>query len=178
MTIEKEYFEWLCNIVCDSFSKQASYEKLLAYLHSVAYKHSLPMDENRAEDGISMRYRFARTKVPASNVWDIMCELDGECSMLEMMVALAVRCEEWMDDTSYGDRTGQWFWQMIVSLGIGGMTNARFDWDVVEPAIHRFLNQDYNSDGRGGLFTIRDCPHDLRGVQIWYQMCWYLDSIT
>lgn len=178
MTIEREYFEWLCNIVCDSFSKQASYGNLLAYLHSVSYEYSLPMDENRAEDGIGMRYRFARTKVPISNVWDIMYELERECSMLEMMVALAVRCEEWMDDTSYGDRTGQWFWQMVISLGLGGMTNACFDMDVVEPAITRFLDRAYEPNGKGGLFTINNCPRDLRKVQIWYQMCWYLDSIT
>lgn len=180
MTIEREYFDWLCKLVCgDGFSKQASYEKLLSYLHNVPFRYSIPMDENRAKDGEGLRYRFARSKVPISRVWDILDELRGECSVLEMMVALAVRCEEnIMDDTSYGDRTGQWFWQMVVSLGLGGMTNDRFDWDIVEPVIIRFLERDYEPNGRGGLFTINHCRRDLRDVQIWYQMCWYLDSIT
>lgn len=179
MTIEREYFDWLCKLVCgDGFSKQASYEKLLTYLHKVPFRYSLSMDENRASDGTGMRYRFARTKVPVSRVWDILDYLQGDCSVLEMMVALAVRCEEnIMDDASYGDRTGQWFWQMIVNLGLGGMTNERFDWDIVEPAINRFLDREYEPDGTGGLFTIRHCRRDLRDVQIWYQMCWYLDSI-
>lgn len=178
MTIEREYFEWLCNIVCDSFSEQASYEKLLTYLYNFTYEYSLPMDENRAEDGRGMRYRFARTKVPVANVWDIMHELDFECTMLEMMVALSVRCEEWMDDTSYGDRTGQWFWQMVVSLGLGGMTDDRFDYELADDIMYRFRNRKYAPNGKGGLFTINNCHDDLRRVQIWYQMCWYLDSIT
>ena len=179
MTIEREYFDWLCNIVCgDRYSGQASYEYLLSYLHEVPFRYSLAMDENRAEDGIGMRYRFARTKLPTSQVWDILTQLEGECSVLEMMVALSVRCEEWMDDTNYGDRTGQWFWEMVVNLGLGAMTNNRYDEELVESAVARFLNRNYERNGKGGLFTIRDCNRDLRKVQIWYQMCWYLDSIT
>ena len=39
-----------------------------------------------------------------------------------MMIALAIRCEEHiMDDPDAGDRTGQWFWSMLVSLGLGSM---------------------------------------------------------
>ena len=179
MTIDREYFDWLCDLVCGNrYSGQASYEHLLSYLHSVPFRYSLAMDENRAEDGIGMRYRFARAKAPSSQVWVVLDELEGECSVLEMMVALSVRCEEWMDDTNYGDRTGQWFWEMVVNLGLGAMTNDRYDEGLVESAVSRFLNRRYERNGKGGLFTIRDCNRDLRKVQIWYQMCWYLDSIT
>lgn len=42
------------------------------------------------------------------------------CSVLEMIIALAIRLEEHiMDDPDIGNRTGQWFWDMIVSLGLG-----------------------------------------------------------
>lgn len=179
MTIEREYFDWLCSLVCSGYSTQASYEKLLTYLHDVPFRYSLPMDENRAKDGVGMRYRFARTKGPVSHAWEILDALEGNCSVLEMMVALAVRCEESiMDDPNIGNRTGQWFWEMIVNLGLGAMTNSHFDWDIVEPAITRFLDRDYEPNGKGGLFTVNHCHCDLRDVQIWYQMCWYLDSIT
>lgn len=179
MTVEREYFDWLCDIVCGNrYSGQASYEYLLSHLHRIPFRYSLAMDENRAEDGIGMRYRFARTKVHISQVWDIMHQLEGPCSVLEMLVALSVRCEEWMDDTNYGDRTGQWFWEMVVNLGLGAMTNNRYDEELVESAVVRFLDRDYERNGRGGLFTIKGCNRDLRKVQIWYQMCWYLDSIT
>lgn len=105
--------------------------------------------------------------------------LDGPCSILEMMIALAIRCEETiMDDTSRGDRTSQWFWEMIVSLGLGSMSDDRFAPDIVDDILDRFLNREYEPNGKGGLFTIKNCEYDLRDVEIWYQLCWYLDSIT
>jgi hypothetical protein len=95
-----------------------------------------------------------------------------------MMVALAISCEDFMDDPQKGDRTGQWFWGMIVSLGLGSMTDDRFDGKYVEQTIYRFLSHDYEPNGQGSLFTIYSCKQDLRYVEIWRQMCWYLDSIT
>ena len=83
-----------------------------------------------------------------------------------------------MDDTRYGDRTTQWFWNMIVNLGLGGMVDALVDIEEVDKIIERFLNREYEPNGRGGLFTIDNCEEDLREVEIWYQLCWYLDSIV
>jgi hypothetical protein len=96
-----------------------------------------------------------------------------------MMVALSIRIEEEiMDDQSVGDRTGQWFWGMIVNLGLGYMDNDRFNEPVARERIDIFLNREYEPDGRGGLFTIKGCPYDLRDVEIWYQINWYLDTIV
>jgi hypothetical protein len=96
-----------------------------------------------------------------------------------MMVALAVRCEEdMMYDPDYGDRTAQWFWGMVRSLGLGGMMDSVYDPDRVEAVIQRFLNRDYEPNGKGGLFTLRHAPFDARKVDIWYQLCWYLDELA
>ena len=95
-----------------------------------------------------------------------------------MMIALAIRCEEnIMDDPHMGDRTGQWFWGMITNLGLGGMTDESFDIDSASRKIRRFLDRKYEPDGTGGLFTIPRCSVDLRTVEIWYQLCWFLDTI-
>lgn len=83
-----------------------------------------------------------------------------------------------MDDPGIGDRTGQWFWGMITNLGLGGLNDDRYDPDYVDDVLDRFLDRDYDPDGRGGLFTIRHCDADLRDVQIWTQMLWYLDTIV
>jgi hypothetical protein len=105
--------------------------------------------------------------------------LSGPCSVLEMLIALAIRCEETiMDDASMGNRTGQWFWGMINNLGLGGMTDDIVDVGVVDSVIERFLARDYEPNGEGGLFTIRRCSEDLRTVEIWVQLLWYLDTIT
>lgn len=83
-----------------------------------------------------------------------------------------------MDDPNIGNRTGQWFWEMIVNLGLGAMTDSRFNKKFVDETINKFLNRDYDPDGKGGLFTIRDCDRDVRDLDIQHQLCRYLNSIT
>ena len=162
---KNDYFEWLCDVVCGNlYSKRVSFRELLRYLFDTEFVYSNPRDENRAEDGRSLRHRYG-------------VDSDSPCSVLEMMVALSIKCEDIMDDPSIGNRTGQWFWGMIVNLGLGSMTDELFDEEFVEDTITRFLNREYDYDGRGGLFTIENCEDDLRDVEIWIQLCWYLDSI-
>ena len=171
--VKNEYFEWLYDYVCKGrVNRNVSYVELFTYLYTTEFTFSIRNDVNRAKDGIDLRYRFAMMK----NDDRIMLILDGPCSVLEMMVGLAIRCEETiMDNTGYGDRTGQWFWNMIKNLGIGFMTDDIFDVDIVDDIIYRFLNRDYDPDGKGGLFYIEGCEEDLRDMEIWTQLCWYLD---
>jgi hypothetical protein len=82
-----------------------------------------------------------------------------------------------MDDPDYGNRTGQWFWTMINNLNLSSMSDERFDGEYVDEVISIFLNREYQEDGEGGLFTIEDCEYDMRTVEIWYQLCWYLNTI-
>lgn len=179
-SINDEYFEWLYCLVCDRrFNREISYKRLFTQLHNTRFIFLIRRDQNRAEDGIDLRRRFALIQGYEDSYERIIDCLDGPCSVLEMMVALAIRCEETiMDDPLYGDRTGQWFWGMINNLGLGSMIDARFEEEYVRDVIKRFLNRDYEPDGTGGLFTIKRCEYDLRTVEIWCQLCWYLDTIT
>lgn len=175
---EDDYFEWMYDMVCDGrYARENSYRKLLNYLHNTEFVWLIPRDVNRAEDGIELRYRFAYYN--GMDDEQVREELQGPCSLLEMILALAIRCEnDIMDDTAVGDRTGQWFWKMITNLGLGGMTDRRFDSIYVADTVDRFLNREYDADGHGGLFVVRNCPYDLRDEEIWTQMTWFLDSIT
>lgn len=174
--VKKEYFEWLCDLACkNKYSNHISYKKLLTYLHSKAFRYSIPRDENRAEDGLDLRHRFV---YELGYDYEVEYYIDGPCSVLEMMTALALKCEEIMDDPRVGDRTRQWLWGMIVNLGLGSMNDDRFDKTYVDEVIECFLDRDYDPDGTGGLFTIRNCECDLRDMEIWHQLCWYLDSIA
>jgi hypothetical protein len=173
MHIEDEYFEWMYGLICN----EDSYRRILEYLHGVEFISHMRGDGDRAYDGRSLRRRFALSHDDYDYDY-VMEQLHGPCSVLEMMIALAFRCEEnIMHDTRYGDRTAQWFWRMMVSLGLGSMTNSRYDDRYVEEVITTFLNHKYEPNGRGGLFTIRDCNHDLRKFTIWKQAMWYLDTM-
>lgn len=174
--ISDEYFEWLFNLVCEQRYFKPIYRKLLMRLHETEFTYSILRDRNRAEDGENLRYRFALAK--GYDVPTTLTDLGGPCSVLEMMAALAIRCEEQIaDDPQYGNRTGQWFWKMIVNLGLGPMTNDMYDRSQVDAILMTFLERRYKPDGEGGLFWIRDCDVDLRKVEIWHQLCWYLDTI-
>lgn len=61
--LNNEYFEWMCQLVYDErYIRRLSYQKLLNHLHNIDFQYSLPMDGNRAEDGIDLRYRFGYEK--------------------------------------------------------------------------------------------------------------------
>lgn len=178
--IRDDYFNWLYELVCGQrYSRSISYRKVLRYLHEIEFIYLISKDRNRAEDGVDLRYRFAWINGYDDSIDLVLDSLDGPCSVLEMMIALAIRCEESiMDDPNVGDRTSQWFWEMMVNLGIGSMTDARFDKRLVDIAIETLLYRRYEPDGRGGLFTVRGRDKDLRDVEIWEQLNWYLDNIT
>lgn len=179
MRVRDEYFEWMYDLVCNGrYSGAITYRKLLILLHDTRFRYSISKDRNRAEDGVDLRRRFALTCKPKYLYDSTIAALEGPCSVLEMMVALAIRCEETiMDDPSIGDRTEQWFWDMIRSLGLGSDIDSRFNERHATDVIDAFLERNYEPDGRGGLFTIRGCDTDLRTIEIWQQLCWYLNTV-
>ena len=176
--IINEYFNWLSDTVCENrYHANVSYKKLLTQLHSTEFTYLIPRDKNRAEDGISLRYHFAKSAIVDEPVDYILECLAGPCSVLEMMIALANRCEEdYMDDPAYGNRTAQWFWGMVTSLGLGNMIDAWYDKRYVADVLDKFLRRKYAPDGSGGLFRIRDYKGDMRKMEIWHQMCYFLDT--
>lgn len=171
-----EYFEWMYQLVCGNV-KRVSYRKLLCHLYDTPFDYSIAMDGNRAEDGVDLRYRFGyEHNIEGSAI--ASCLDDKECSVLEMMVALSIRCEEHiMDNPDIGDRTGKWFLNMIENLGLKKMSDKYFNERYVTQVLDRFLNRDYERNGEGGLFTVHHNRIDMRSVEIWYQAMWYLDEI-
>lgn len=172
--IKEEYFTWLYDRVCKEVSHDTiTFVKLFECLHSTTFNWLIPNDVNRAKDGETLRYRYAM-ECDDISIRDILA---GPCSVLEMMVALAIRIEEsMMDDPRYGDRTGQWFWTMLANIGISHMADGVFDEEYVRERIIMFLDRCYEPNGKGGLFYIKNCDEDLRYHEIWTQLCWYVSD--
>lgn len=178
--IENEYFEWLYSIACDGLIEDDRYTwyKLFKLLHDTEFIYSDPFDENRAVDGRYERWSFIlameREKGYPREWWTDI--LPGKpCSVLEMMIRLAKDIENRiMSSTDYGDRTAQWFWEMIRNLGLGGMYDSAFDEEKAKRILDIFMKKEYEPDGRGGLFWIRSDYDrwngaDARDYEIWDQ---------
>lgn len=170
--IENEYIDWMARLV--DIDSHGSYRKIFSLLYNRDFQSVIPLDQNRVEDGIDLRYRFGYdTGWPQ---YIIANELDTTpCSTLEVMVALANRCEESiMTNPELGDRTGEWFWEMLSSLGLSRMDDSHFDEKKADDILQKLFTNTYAYDGKGGLFTVNNPPHDMRSVEIWSQMCFYL----
>lgn len=170
----EEYNQWLYDLAIPNKYDQERYSKLLSKLNNTAFNYLHPMDVNRYDDGINLRYRFGY-ECGYDNIY-ICNEVDcRECSILEMMIALALRCEEnIMYDIRYGSRTSKWFFDMVSSLQLYYMDNVNFNDQYVEDRIVKFLTRSYAPDGTGGLFTIHTPIEDMREIEIWQQAMLYL----
>lgn len=176
-SINELYFLWLKNIACGIKNvKIKTYDSLLRYLHRIKFEYSIPMDGNRAEDGIDLRYRFGCDNGYGGELIANCIDID-DCSMLEMLVALSLRCEEHiMSNPDIGNRTSKWFWIMIGNLGLSNMTNDIFDKDYVDDVIEKFFEHKYKRTGEGGLFKLKHYIQDMRDIDIWKQAMWYLSE--
>ena len=68
--LRKEYFEWLCEFVYDEkrMSRGLSYNNMFSFLFDTPFHWTMTMDENRAADGIDLRYRFGRERGVADRI--------------------------------------------------------------------------------------------------------------
>lgn len=174
--LEELYFDWMYSLVSRGEYRTLDYRMLLQKLFDIPFSYILPMDDNRGMDGINLRYEFGEVHEIPDSAIATMIDV-RECSVLEMMVALARRCETNITfNPEYGDRTPKWFWGMVDSLGLLEMTDEYFDENYVEEVIDKFLRRKYEPDGRGGLFTVPNSSKDLRKVEIWYQLHSYLHN--
>lgn len=172
----ESYFDWLISFVDDG-QNILTHKKLLSELFDTEFYWTVPLDKNRANDGLGLRSQYVDSLPKRIREREIN-ELDGACSILEMMVALSSRMEHSiMFNTAYGDRTAIWFWMMIENLQLLSFVDNRYDHVEVGGRLVKFLQRSYSSDGRGGLFWIPDTKHDMRKPEIWYQMNWWVDYL-
>lgn len=179
--IPKCYRLWLYNLVTNdnwNHIPEGDYYQLIQYLDETDYYWSVPLDEDRATNGIALRRRWAKeTGIPEEDVNFVF--QDRRCSVLEMLVAICLDAEERiMWDFDIGNQSSRWFWMIMGNLGIACMNDILFDYDYVEQSINKMLNRDYEYDGtNGGPFIVPNPRRDLRQVNYWMQFMWYLASL-
>ena len=165
-----DYFEWLNSIIKDD-----EHTKLNHMLFETPFTYSIERDKNRYDEGLYLRTIYLGKKKNAS----VTNHLNGRCSVFEMMIALAIHESQIMADGTDEDSPGFWYHNMLDSMELTNITDVIFDdfESEVECSIKTLLNRTYSYDGTGGLFRIPNVHTDMRKVEIWYQMNWYLNYI-
>lgn len=140
----------------------SDYHKLFRALAKKEFKSMMPLDDNVIE--------YARDLVESLNH-----KRPDNVSVLSGLVALAIKIEnELMYDESAGDRTAEWFWEMIRNLGLEDLDDNKWDdkYDIttVNKAVDKFINRQYKKDGSdGGLFHIHSRHIDMTKEPLWMQ---------
>ena len=176
MIREEDYYEWLLRKITDPDFDPSSYSTLMKTLYNTEFTWVIDEDENRAIDGMNLRTEFAEEfDCPPM---EVRIAINRQCTVLEMMIALACRLEnQLMEDLFVGPRFGRWFKAMLASLGLRYETDGYFDENYVDYIIQSFLKREYEEDGDGSLFRIRDHNVDMRRLEIWMQMNIYLREL-
>lgn len=141
----------------------------------------VPMDENRAEDGVYLRAIFQQE---SGHDYGYTYESDSwPCSVLEMLIALARTMEDSiLYDADKGDRTAEWFWLMLKNLKLDTyeddllISDRDSDFENIFEILHVFMNRLYGKNGLGGVFPMRRTDKDQREVELWYQANEYAEK--
>lgn len=163
------YFEYLCDII-----KGEYYHELLWALDQMPFESPIDMDENCIKYAIELRNRYMRRGYSGVRT------LNQEPSVFEVMVGLSCKCEEEvMADPAKGDRTPDWFHEMLYNLGLSHYSDRVFgtsEKSAVEIAIDNWLSRNISKNGKGSAFPLeaRDRKKDCRKVGLWTSMMWYM----
>lgn len=146
------------------------YRKLFDKLHNTEFVWVLERDACRAKDGRYLRSIFLARYEPDDSM-DY-----NACSVLEMLVALALRT----DDEYIGDpgNPEPWhiFYRMLDNLELRRYDDNHYREQSVDNILHRFMYREYGPNGIGGLFPVGNSYYDQRSVEIWSQMLAYINE--
>lgn len=169
-TLDDAYLAWLYLQVGARSVRESdpsrTHWRLLRQMHETDFVWLVPNDDNRAADGLELRYEFMDEKaILPDRAW-----LERPCSFLEMLIGLARRLAF--------EGEGQphvWFWHLIDNLDLTRCNDDR-RWSPrrVDEIINSVIWRTYAPSGRGGLFPLRYSHEDQRDVELWYQMNAYL----
>lgn len=172
ISLNDSYFRWLVKIIGFKDINSCKYISMLSYMYSTDFKLTDPIvghDDNRLNDGFDLRADYSN----GFTVEDIPDSFGEPVNILEVLVAFARRID---DDIMYDGNlhASKWFFLMIENLGMIDFTDDRLgiDWNIddEEQILDRMMSRQYDRNGFGGLFPIKNSKYDQREIELWYQM--------
>lgn len=164
----RDYTKWLLNRVGFVGS---GYDRLLNYLNTYPFHAVLPRDECRIDDGVMLRDEYCSERGVPIYLFD-----SEECTVLEILVSLSILMDsEWIGEPGDPNPCGI-FWEMLQNLELNRFTNSRFDISLVDEILRKWINREFEKDGKGSIFPIYNPIRDQRKAEIWQQMQEYINE--
>lgn len=169
--LDESYLKWLYAQVASVKVRtiNRTWWALFHQMYSTEFIWFVPNDDNRVEDGRDLRMEFLREVQPldVEESW-----MNLGCSVLEMLIGVARRLSFQADGP-----VDAWFWHIMNNVGLAKYTDAVQPFhQEVEEILDRLIWRQYEPDGKGGLFPLRRPEKDQRKIEIWYQLCAYVNE--
>ena len=171
--LDRAYLDWLYDLVGPGHvNPRVFHHELLRQMHTKEFVWWVPNDDNRVEDGRSLRHRFVADHrlVSIDEGW-----MQEGCSFLEMLVGLSDRLSFIAEGES-----SEWFWHLIGNLGLKQCSDNHYKKrplqhrNTIDDVMEAVIWRQYMPNGRGGLFPLDHPKGDQRDVEIWAQLSSYL----
>jgi hypothetical protein len=169
--MEKSYIDWLLQKIDNP--RNQDYEDLFAILWEQEFYSLVDNDSNRAEDGLSLRKMWERKTRQRLIL--------GPPRVLEVLIYLAMRARDVLYDGDFTISVDALFWEFLTNLGLDFYNNKKFEGythddnrlDVID-ILDKWLKREFQRNGKGGVFPLKNPKKDQRDEELWYQMNYYL----
>lgn len=174
---DRSYFYWLIDTYVsrkDRRRHHPRYSCLLDQMYRKEYYFVVPMDENRAGDGLYLRDTYLMNQPnPVGSV------SGGPCSFLEFLIGVALRLEYMLMDENCVPAS-EYFWELADRLRLTDYPDVAYSDDstglMVDLIMTDFMDRTYSRCGEGGLFPLRPPCKDQTKVEVWYQLNAYVNE--
>lgn len=169
--LDERYLNWLYSQVASvkTRHKHRTFWSLFRQLNDTIFVAIVPHDENRIADARDLRYEFLADAEDEQGDLEWMRK---PCSMLELLQILSRALAFEMDD-----RAEIWFWHLLEVLDLERFNDREYDTaaqEEIATTLDRVIWRNYERNGHGGLFPLRNADRDQRKVELWYQLNAYL----
>lgn len=167
MNIQLEYEKWLIKKINN---KKDNYNLLLHELNIIPFEVAMERDLNRIDDAFNIRDTFFYEQGINGNF------VVEYISVLEVLIALSVRI-----DNEYVGNPGDphpeiIFWDLMHNLNLEKYDNSHFNKREIYNNIYIWMHREFDFDGSGSIFPLRNPLNDQRHEEIWSQMTAYLSE--
>lgn len=162
------YLIWRCHL-----EKEKKLTTVFIILHGTEFFYIMDRDDNRAGDGIELRYDY---EIPPE--YDIYANefINRPCSVFEMMIGLAIRVDLEIIGDPAEEHPEKFFMEMIENLGLDLIGNPHHLENTVNKILQRWLNREFDEDGSGSPFPVIRDRRDQRKLEIYDQMNSYISE--